>query len=200
MGVVDPRNGDPLRTGAIIPQPAIDPVTGQLYVVWEDARFNGDFNDQVVFSTSPRGGGVWTTPTLVDSPSDPAAFTPAITVNGRGQVGISYYTLNPSLNTLPIAVLPTDFWFTRGTGPNPQFTQRQRVYGSFNIKAAPFAGGFFLGDYEGITTSQGDRGFLPFFGITNCSDPSCLAIGTPDGGSVRQADPTNIIAAAIEAR
>lgn len=201
VGVVDPRNGDPLRTGAILPEPAIDPVSGRLYVVWEDARFNGDQNDQVVISTSPRGGGSWTAPALVSPPGDPAAFTPSVAVNGRGQVGVAYYDLNASLYGLPIAVLPTDFWFTRADGgPSPQFTQRQHVFGPFNSKAAPFAGGFFLGDYQGLTTSQGDRGFLPFFGVTNCNDPSCLAIGTPSGSSVRPRDPTDIIAAVIEGR
>jgi hypothetical protein len=200
VGVVDPRNGDPLRTGAIIPEPAIDPVSGQQYVVWEDARFNGDFNDQVVISTSPRGGGAWTAPALVSPPGDLAAFTPSIAVNGRGQVGVAYYDLNGSLNGLPLSVLPTDFWFTRANGASLQFTQRQHLVGPFNIKAAPFAGGFFLGDYEGMTTSQGDRGFLPFFGVTNCADASCRAIGTPTGASVRPLDPTNIIAAVIEGR
>lgn len=41
VGVTDPNTGEPVRTGDIIPEPAIDPASGQLYVVWQDSRFNG---------------------------------------------------------------------------------------------------------------------------------------------------------------
>src|SRR5262249_29063316 len=40
-GVVDPRNPDvQLRTSDILPEPAVDPTTGRLYLAWQDARFN----------------------------------------------------------------------------------------------------------------------------------------------------------------
>ncbi|MFP3548743.1 hypothetical protein SB748_35735, partial [Rhizobium sp. SIMBA_035] len=35
VGVTDPNTGEPVRTGDIIPEPAIDPASGQLYVVWQ---------------------------------------------------------------------------------------------------------------------------------------------------------------------
>ena len=199
VGVVDPRTGEPLRTGAIIPQPAIDPVSGQLYVVWEDARFNNNQNDQVVISTSPRGGAAWTTPKLVNPPGDPAAFTPAVAVDNRGVVGVSYYALSTSLQGAPIDVLPTDFWFTQSEGPSLKFTKRQHLYGPFNIKAAPDSGGFFLGDYEGLTTiAQDNQGFLPFFGVTNCSNTSCKAVGNPTGAATGKPDPTDIVAVKVD--
>lgn len=47
VGVTDPNTDEPLRTGDIIPEPAIDPATGQLYVVWQDSRFNGGNYDEV---------------------------------------------------------------------------------------------------------------------------------------------------------
>jgi hypothetical protein len=50
------------------------------------------------------------------------------------------------------------------------------VAGSFNMLVAPFAGGFFVGDYEAIGVN-GDT-FLPFFVQTNCSDSSCTATRT----------------------
>ena len=57
IGVADPVTGAPLRTGDIIPQPAIDPRSGQLYVVWQDSRANAtDPNQDALFiSTSRRG-------------------------------------------------------------------------------------------------------------------------------------------------
>jgi hypothetical protein len=200
VGVVDPRNGDPLRTGAIVPEPAIDPRSGQLYVVWEDARFNNDGNDQVVIATSPRGGGAWTAPKLVSPAGDPGAFTPAIAVDNRGVVGISYYDISRSLKRVPLDVLPTDSWFTQSEGSSLNFSKRQHLFGPFNIKAAPDAGGFFTGDYEGLTTSgQDDQGFLPFFGVTNCSDTSCSAVpGNPTGAPNGRPDPTDIVAIKVD--
>jgi hypothetical protein len=195
VGVVDPRNGDPLRTGAIVPEPAIDPTSGQLYVVWEDARFNTDENDQVVISTSPRGGTTWTPPVLVNPQSDPAAFTPAIAVDGHGRVGITYYALRKSLGH-DLDVLPTDLWFTQADGPALQFPKRKQVSGPFNSKAAPFAFGFFLGDYMGLTT-HANGGFLAFSAITTCNDTSCKAIANPTGAPTGGPNPTDIIAAKV---
>ena len=66
-GVRDPDTGDLVRTGDIIPEIAVDrnptsPGFGNLYVVWQDARFsnNGDFStpslliDEIAFSRSTR--------------------------------------------------------------------------------------------------------------------------------------------------
>ncbi len=72
VGVTDPATGAPLRTGDIIPQPAIDPHTGRLYVVWQDSRANSvDPNEDALFiSTSTHGGltGTWSAPVAVNEP------------------------------------------------------------------------------------------------------------------------------------
>jgi len=47
-GVTDPNTGEVIRTGDIIPEPALDPISGKLYVVWQDARFNGRSYDELV--------------------------------------------------------------------------------------------------------------------------------------------------------
>jgi len=67
-GVSDPNNVNPttnkppapIRTGDILPEPAIDPATGDLYVVWQDARFSG--HDEIVISASNDGGSHWSSP------------------------------------------------------------------------------------------------------------------------------------------
>src|SRR5205823_8452508 len=84
VGVSDPNNIDPrtgaapvpLRTGDITPEPAIDPLTGQLYVVWQDARFNGGTFDAVAISSSMNGGKTWSEPKRVNAPTVHPAFTP----------------------------------------------------------------------------------------------------------------------------
>jgi hypothetical protein len=203
-GVVFP--GDPtkpLRTGDIIPEPAIDPNTGQLYVIWQDGRPNNFQNDMLLASTSTAGGvsGTWSEPTLVNPPNDKAAFTPGISVDEEGRVGVTYYDLTPPVTRAD--VLLTDTWFTATEGPGLDFGSRRLIGGPFNMLAAPVARGFFVGDYmalaariaapegesgraasarsAGSRENEGARGFTPIFVMTNCRDNSCRAQGTLDG-------------------
>src|SRR6266566_8977307 len=84
-------DGTLLRTGAGLPSVAIDASTGQLYVVWEDARFTGGAVDQDVISTSTDGGVTWSAPTVVSkTPSSIPAFTTTVAVNSAGTVAVTY--------------------------------------------------------------------------------------------------------------
>jgi hypothetical protein len=195
-GVIVP--GDPtkpLRTGDIIPAAAIDPNTGQLYVIWQDGRPNNFQNDMLLASTSTAGGapGTWSTPTLVNPLTDNAAFTAAISVDDRGRVGVTYYDLTPRLTTPD--VLLTDTWFTSTSEPGLDFGPRKLIGGPYNMEAAPIARGFFVGDYIGLAARSaatepekfagesegGGSTFVPLFVMTNCADNSCRAQGTIDG-------------------
>jgi hypothetical protein len=206
-GVVYPGNETkPLRTGDIIPAATIDPNTGQLYVVWQDGSVNGFQNDMLLASTSTKGGleGTWSTPQLVNPPTDKAAFTPGIAVDQKGRLGVIYYDFTPRL--ISPEILLTDTWFTSTSGPGLDFGPRKLIGGPYNSLALPFARGFFAGDYEGLAArvpalenDNGDRsqrgqntssvqegggglgGFIPLFVMANCSDNSCRAVGTPDG-------------------
>jgi hypothetical protein len=210
--VTDPRDptNKPLRVGDIIPSFAIDPNTGQQYVVWEDARANPDptsTNDMLFASTSTKGGlpGTWSTPVRVNPPDDKAAFTAAINVNDSGQVGITYYDFTPKLTSPDI--LLTDTWFVKTDRPGLNFGQRRLIGGPYNMLAAPFARGFFVGDYTGLAAAIGNQqgqnaaqgeesGFTPLFVMTNCADTSCTAQGTLDG-SVMGPDSTDAFTTAL---
>jgi hypothetical protein len=87
VGIHDPQTGAPARTGDIIPEPAIDRGSGQLYVAFQDTRFNTFGEDDVLFTTSVASGltGTWTAPQRVDLPEDRAGFTPGIKVNDPGR-------------------------------------------------------------------------------------------------------------------
>ncbi len=161
--VFDPNTGQPIRTGDIIPEPAIDPSTGQLYVVWQDSRFNGGNFDEVALSTSTDGGAHWSAPTRVNTPTGRPAFTPSIRVNSAGVIGVSYYDFR-SLTT-ETATLPTDYWFTKSTDGGASFGSEVHITGPFDMLTAPFANGFFVGDYEGIDAAS--TTFFPFFVATN---------------------------------
>ena len=84
VGVTDPVTGEPVRTGDIIPEPAIDPASGQLYVVWQDSRFNGGTYDEIAVSTSKDGGATWSAPQQLNTPTGRPAFNPSVRVDNTG--------------------------------------------------------------------------------------------------------------------
>ncbi len=154
-------DGTLLRTGAGLPSVAIDASTGQLYVVWEDARFTGGAVDQDVISTSTDGGVTWSAPTVVSkTPSSIPAFTTTVAVNSAGTVAVTYYDMrNPDGITTG---LPTDYWLVTSTNHGASFDNEVRITStSFDMSLAPNAGGLFLGDYEALTNIG--TTFEPFF-------------------------------------
>jgi hypothetical protein len=157
---VDPNTGAALRTGGALPSVAIDPSTGQLYVVWEDARFAGGTVNQAVLSTSTDGGKTWTAPAAVSKVTGRPAFTPTVAVNSAGVVGVTYYDLR-NLPAGDTTTLPTDYWFTASSDHGKSFGDEMHIAGSFDMLKAPNAGGFFVGDYEALGVNG--AAFLPFF-------------------------------------
>ena len=58
---VDPDSGLPVRTANFILDAAVDPTNGNLYAVWEDARFSGGaYNDTALITSTD--GGTWSSP------------------------------------------------------------------------------------------------------------------------------------------
>jgi hypothetical protein len=192
VGVADPRNPLLFVRSGIIVSPAIDPRSGQLYVTWE-ASFNGSRNDQAVISTSPSGlTGTWSPPSLISPPGDAGAFVPSIDVNQLGQVGATFYDFRNLKPSTPASILPTDTWFRRTDGPGVAFGHETHL-GRFNMLMAPVAGGFFVGDYEGLVAQQ-DNSFLAFFSQSDCADVSCPASGNGIGAPTHAPDPQDIFA------
>ena len=190
VGVSDSANVDPsadtppatLRAADDIPEVAINPANGQLYAVWQDSRFNGFANDETVISTSSDGGAHWSTPSLVNVHTGLAAFLPTVAVNSAGVVGVTYYQW-PSAPTAGNE--PANLYIRHSTNAGnsttaPTFDAPTQLDGPFNMLAAPWAGGYFLGDYQGLAATG--TGFLPFYVKPNCADggastqPSCAAL------------------------
>jgi hypothetical protein len=196
LGVTDPNNVDPrtnkapapLRVGNGLPAPAIDPETGALYVVWEDARFSG--SDEVAITTSTDAGAHWTAPKRVNTPSGQPAFTPAVGVldSGKagvpGKVGVTYYQLGPtSLGSTPtgyfIKEFPADAITSNPPASIDTGVAATTVLTPFNMLDAPFALGYFTGDYEALlSVGTGTRAsFLPVVVSGACgTDQSCRAL------------------------
>ncbi len=162
-------NGQPVRTGDTLPQFTSDPSTGNLYVAWQDGRFSSTGQAKVAFSESSDGGRTWSTPIRIDqSPGDTPAFTPQITVNSDGTIGVSYYDLENATASKPGN---TDEYIVHCHAATADCTNaanwavggetRLSTSGSFDMTTAPNAEGYFTGDYEGLTASGST--FDPFW-------------------------------------
>lgn len=179
--ITDPDTGDPVRTGDIIPEIAVDPSSGAVYVVWQDARFGGGQFDSIAFSQSLDGGSTWSRPIKVNltpddlPPGNQQAFTPSVHVAADGTVAVTYYDFR---NNTPLAdTLPTDYFLvhchpaTTSCAESASWTDEVQITdASFDMRLAPFAGGFFTGDYEGL--SNIGLTFTPFFSQSHGTDPS----------------------------
>jgi len=167
---VDPDTGFPLRTGADIggglPDIAVDPTTGKLYVVWEDSRFSITHND-VVMSTSTTEGMSWSDPVKVNQTPVPVeAFTPMVDVLPNGTVAVSYFDIRN--NAPDPSTLDTDHFVAVSHDGGGTWTETQETTPSFDDTTAPVARGYFLGDYMGLTNDGST--FKSFFVQTNSGD------------------------------
>ena len=211
VGVVDPNTGQPIRTGDIIPEATIDPASGQLYAVWQQAstfkRETSPFDDEVVLSTSKNGGATWSAPARVSTFSGLPAFTATPAVGSGGTVAITYYDFR-NLTSTNTTSLPTDYWITFSKDGGVTFGNEEHISGPFNMLSAPFARGFFVGDYEALQ-SVGSS-FQPFFVQTNCTsfnpgtggfdptDPAC-APASSTATATSNTNPTDVFTASIPA-
>lgn len=162
-GAFDPQTGAPIRDGAILAQLAITP-KGVIHVVWQDGRFSGGTVDGIVINRSTDGGLTWNAPVQINRDPTVQAFTPSIHVRRDGTVGVTYYDLRS--NTGDPATLYTDTWLTRSR--DSMRWNESRVADPFDLARAPIAEGYFLGDYQGLT-SIGPL-FIPFFAKSGGSD------------------------------
>jgi hypothetical protein len=183
--VSDPDDGDGVRTGGgEIPDIAVDPNNGDLYAVWQDSRFSNGQHTSVALSYSTDGGLTWTpavkvnkTPTGIPS-GNQQAFVPAVDVSENGTVSVTYYDFRH--NTTNPDTLPTDYWMvhchpssTRDCSESGDYGQETRLTTTpFDMEKAPVAGGYFVGDYEGLANDGDD--FTPFFSQTRGTDPASI--------------------------
>ena len=179
FGVVDPDNPSAgVRTADLIPQIAADRGLGSvglgnLYAVWQDARFSGFSHDEIAFSRSTDGGSSWSAPIKINKTptnilaGNRQAFTPTVRVAADGTIGVTYYDFRN--NTDDKATLPTDYFIVHChpsltvtcTDPAQWVSETRLTPSSFDMRKAPVARGFFLGDYMGLAT-DGTR-FIPAF-------------------------------------
>ena len=162
--VDDDTDPDPVRTSDFNAEVASDERanTDNVYAVWQDARFNGFQRDQIAFSKSTDGGETWSAPVRINREPSTQAFTPAIRVDDQGNLGVTYYDFrndNPATNAVE-----TDLWFLRSADGGQTWSEERVTPESFDMRIAPFARGYFLGDYQGLT-AYSDR-FVAYSTLT----------------------------------
>ncbi len=182
--VVDPDDGQPVRTGDINAEVAVDPTTGALYTVWQDSRFGP--RSSIAFSQSLDGGLTWSTPIKVNQTpttitlGNQQAFTPMVNVGSDGTIGVSYYDFrnNPADRDL----LGTDAFLAHCHPTTPTACADPANWGNevrltdatFDMGQAPVARGFFTGDYEGLAVDGAD--FLPLWSMPHADDPASVFV------------------------
>ncbi len=192
----DPTTGADVRTGDIIPEVAVDrssrATRGNLYLVWQDARFNGGTADVIAFSRSSDGGTTWSSPVRISNSGGKPAFTPAIAVDEAGTIAVTHYDFRRDTSTAP---LDTDAWTVTSTDGGATWSE-QHVSGPFDMTNALVARGHFVGDYIGMAVTGGafhpSGSRRPRRGtIRRCSprvSPRRIG-GTGEGGSPRRSAP-----------
>jgi hypothetical protein len=127
---------------------------------------------------SSDGGVTWSAPIKVNqtprnpNPADEQAFVPQVQVAADGSVAVTYYDFR--FND-PSPGVPTDAWIVRCASdcgnPASWHDEARLSPASFDIEQAPAARGpfgFFLGDYEGLT-SVGNTFITVFVQVNNGS-------------------------------
>ena len=186
IGTRDPETGAAIRDSGSLGQISVGP-QGQLYVVWQDARFSNGARDAIAISRSIDGGLTWTAPLRVNADASVQGLIPSVNARADGTIGVSYFDMRS--NTVDPTTLLTDYWLaTSRDGVN--WTDH-RISAPFDLTLAPVARGYFLGDYMGLTSAGAN--FYPLYVRTNNANVANrndvfmttinVPIGTADAGA-----------------
>jgi hypothetical protein len=166
--------GDPpctiVRSDGVIVDLAVDyssgPHAGRIYITWQDHQDNPYGDDLILLSHSDDGGLTWSAPNKVNQ--TPAAtftdqaFEPAVHVNSDGAVAVSYYDFRSDV--FGDGRLTTEHWIIHSHDGGATWSE-SRLGGPFDMHQAPYARGYFVGDYQGLD-SQGSV-FRPLFTLAS---------------------------------
>ena len=211
-GVANPDGGIGIDAQSWFFNVAMDPNNGNLYVVWQDARFSNFQYNSIAFAMSSDGGQTWSTPIQVNQTPNNVlagnrqAILPSVAVNQDGIVAVTYYDFR---NNTPDPGVPTDLWMAHAhpadglTNPASWSSENRMTPTSFNIENAPVRNGYFLGDYQGFVAPS--HNFGAFFATTQGTgstsifyrDPLPAEDEPPAGGTATKADTTALRGASL---
>ena len=161
IGTHDPETGAAIRDAGYLGQISVGP-QGQLYTVWQDARFSNGARDAIALSRSSDGGLTWSAPASVNAEPGVQALIGTVNARADGTVGVSYFDMRA--NTINPATLLLDHWLATSRD-TAVWSQRRITAEAFDLALAPVARGYFLGDYMALGSSG--TAFFPFYVRTN---------------------------------
>ena len=89
-----------------------DEKSGRIYLVFADARATNGRHLGISLVLSPDQGRSWEQPVAVSTASDGHAFQPAVAVNSKQEIGVSYYDTRSVFPERPGKTLPIAVWLT----------------------------------------------------------------------------------------
>jgi hypothetical protein len=164
-----PDDHFPIRAEDYLPDIAIDPTNGDIYVVWSDGL--GTPIDKVVMAKSTDGGRHWSGPTVVATGRpNVQSYNHSVEVTENGTLVLTYY--DDRNNLLGDGLATTDVWLRHSHDGGATWEPEQHLHGPFNQYTAPISffapgapRGLFLGDYMGLETINGND-VINFFSST----------------------------------
>lgn len=157
QGVQDPYNHVFIRSGADLPQIAVDAASGALYLVWQD-HFDDAGVDGALIASSLDGGVTWSAPRRVNGAPD-AAFTPNVAVAADGTVGVMYYDLR-NVRPADADAFRVTAWLATSHDGGVVWSD-EALSEPFDLRPALLQNAYFLGDYQAMVAA-GDA-FVPLF-------------------------------------
>jgi hypothetical protein len=154
-----------VRDAGPLPDIAVDRNSGNLYVVWQDARISFFGASNVMGSVSTDGGFTWSAPTPITGSQVYQHILPTVAVADNGVIGVLYYDFRNDDFFAGDAEWTTDVWLLTFNPDGSNVQEFRLTDTSFDMRQMVIAGGFFPGDYVGLDTAGND--FVAAFTVAN---------------------------------
>jgi len=148
-----------VRSDGVIIDLAVDYTSahhGRIYVTWQDHDDNPYGDDLIMLSHSDDGGRTWSAPDKVNQTASGTftdqAFEPTVHVDANGVVAVTYYDFRNDVSG--DGALTTDHWIVHSHDGGQTWAE-SHLGGPFDMHQAPYARGYFVGDYQGLDSQGG---------------------------------------------
>jgi hypothetical protein len=195
-----------------LPAAAVDPKSGNIYTVWDDARFRSDGKSDAVFSMSTNGGQSWTAAKPINPPprnNKVNHYNVTVGVGDDGAVHVAYRVRDES-GAPPLFTDQIDTYYQESRDAGKTWSAPLRINSTPSMPwfGAYSRNGTFEGDYNQTASAGGytyvarDQGFAASDGepqpltptkpdsndaSNSCSEEPCVGLTAAGKGHQHQA-------------